>query len=137
MKSLHTIFCNSCTTLYLHQQCRRVPFSLHLLFVFFLMIAILMGNHNLTVILICISLIISEAEHLFLCLLAICKSSSKNVCSGLLTIFKIICFLILRYMSLFTYFGILTPYQSYYLRDFLPFCFSFHIVHGFLCYANF
>lgn len=37
--------------------------------------------------LICVSLVISDAEHLFLCLLAICVSCLQNVCSGPLPFF--------------------------------------------------
>ena len=53
----------------------------HLLFLAFLIPVILMGIRcYLTVVLICISLMIIDAEHLFICLLASCMSSLKKKC---------------------------------------------------------
>ena len=82
VRKLHTACHSGCSSLHSHQQCRRVPFTpqlgQHIIFCLF------DNSHSgrcqvtLIEVLTCISLLISDVKHLFMCLLAICVPSLEK-----------------------------------------------------------
>ena len=74
LRTFYSVLYGGCTNSHSHKKCRRVPFLPHLFQHLF--VAILTGvRWYLTVVLICISLKISDAEYLYMCLWAILEKA--------------------------------------------------------------
>ena len=78
LRDLHTVFHSGCINSHSRQRCKKASFPLHPLQHLLDDGVLTSARQYLTVVLICISLIVSDAEHLFMCLLAICTSSLEK-----------------------------------------------------------
>lgn len=91
LRNLHTVPHHGCSSSHSRQQQIRVPLfphsHQHLLFLYFWMIVILIGvRWYFIVVSICNSVMVSDPEHFFMCLLATCHQ--PKICSQLLCFIK-------------------------------------------------
>ena len=128
MRKLCTIFHSGCSNLHSHKHYTAFPF-LHTLTINYYLYLFVNSHSNggirlyLFVVLICISLMISDVEHPFMLLLAICMSSLK-ICLFrssahfnwiVWAFFCCCCYLFVWVLYIF---WILSPYQIYGLQTF-------------------
>ena len=135
LRNLYTIFHSGCTSEHSHQQYVSVPSfstSSTTFFVFFLMVTIVtVVKWYLIAVLICIFLLISDVEQLFMCLLAVCMSSLEK-CIFRSSGHFLIALLVFLMLNCILY-ELFTSFKKY----FLPFCrLSFCFVTGFFCCAK-
>ena len=134
LKNCQIVFQSICTILHSQQQCMRIttsphPYSYLALSVLFITVILVGVKWYLTVVLICISVMANDVEHLSMCLLTIPISSlEKCVLKYFVHFFKLGYCLLIRILVILYIFWIQILYQVYNSQKF-SFCGrSFHFL---------